>query len=72
MRQKRSIALIMLAAVVLVSLSFGVPSAEGSCTDAYVQCIDDAYDHSFAERQLYYVECGVRYAACLRRVMLGI
>ena len=72
MRRNRTLGLAALAIVLFVSLSLGVPAAESNCTDTYIQCIDDAYDHPFAERQLYYVECGVRYAACLRKVMLGI
>ncbi len=61
----------LLLGLLLVSTALvpAAASAAKSCQDLYYQCLNDSWNTRGLERIAADIECGIRYAGCLKQVL---
>jgi hypothetical protein len=57
--------------VLMAAFAVGSPAvaSAATCLDGYYQCLNDTWDTSGFSRILADLECGARYAGCMRRTV---
>jgi hypothetical protein len=57
--------------VLMAALAVGSPAvaSAATCLDGYYQCLNDTWESRGLTRILLDLECGARYAGCMRRTV---
>lgn len=62
---------IMAALFITMGAALPPPAAAGvPCTDGYQSCLNDSWDKSGFAELLANLECGARYARCIRDIII--
>lgn len=60
----------VLTMIAVAGIAPGLASAATSCTATYEKCLNDTWDMKGVAQYLANLECGARYAGCIRQAIL--